>query len=242
MFLKLFSRSKRISRYIIFSSSFALFSIMPVLPQDLKVKPASELDVNTYTRMIAVNICDLVENKISFSKAFQSGLNTFGWVMEIRHGNAIANVDGGNKISRPQIMNGGGIQIVLLISEACGDKFNGTDRKELDDIIRKVQSAAATQAPAHPQAIQIAMPAYELPPSSPKWDQIVNSSFISPSLLPSRWQCAEELGILITPLKSSYSFPSSYTIRHSTLDAYNDIQIVPALGMKFPIYPIWKSP
>ena len=86
------------------------------------------------------------------------------------------------------------------------------------------------------------MPAYELPPASPKWDQIVNSSFTNPSLVPSQWDRAQELGILITPLKTSYTFPSSSAIRHSTPDAYNNKQLVAVPNIGAPIYPVWRNP
>ena len=125
-----------------------LFNGIPALSQELKTNPATDLEVFTYVQYAAVNICDLIANKVPFSTAFPSGIRAFGWIMDKRHGNAVANFESGKSMSNTQVINGGIAQIAVSISEGCGDKLKGNDKKELDDIVSNVKSAAAAQAPA----------------------------------------------------------------------------------------------
>ncbi len=109
-------------------------------------KPASQQDVNVYSQMGAINVCVLNTSKIGFDKSLQASLEMIMPVLEGLHGGVIQGVNNGNKLSRDQLVNGMGAQILLRVQQMCGSKLSAADKKTLDGVVSQIRKNSPSQS------------------------------------------------------------------------------------------------
>ncbi|MFM8259608.1 MAG: cAMP phosphodiesterase [Vulcanococcus sp.] len=113
--------------------------------------PASQADMNLYTRIAALNVCIARAGGIEFDKAVAVAGETIAQVIQGQHGGQIAQV-GTKPLSIEELRKGSINSAVLGAVEVCPNEVPADVRKKVSEVIKQAGGGggapAAKPAPA----------------------------------------------------------------------------------------------
>lgn len=130
------------SRPLLYSLGLLLPLVMPllVLAPPAQAAPASEAEMNLYTRIAAVNVCLARAAGVEFDKAVGIAGETIAQVILGQHGGAIVQV-GPKPLSIEELRQGSINSAVIGAVEVCPKQVPA-------DVVKRVQEALKTQPDA----------------------------------------------------------------------------------------------
>jgi hypothetical protein len=126
---------------LVLSPGLALAQGQPTLA------PASQAEMNFYTRIAALNVCIARTAGIDFDKAVAVAGETIAQVIQGQHGGQIAQV-GPKPLSIDELRKGSINSAVLGAVEVCPNEVPADVRKKVSDVLKQAGGAAPASKPA----------------------------------------------------------------------------------------------
>ena len=126
---------------------------LPLLvhPGPALAAPATEAEMNLYTRIAAVNVCIARAAGIEFDKAVGIAGETIAQLLQGQHGGLIQQV-GTKALSLEDLRKGSINSAVLGAAEICPKEVPADVMKRVQEAVNRNRPAGAAPAPAKPAA------------------------------------------------------------------------------------------
>jgi len=132
-FLKLNAERQGWKRYIA-GIPLSFLSVLAVQFPSVSA-PATKSEVSAYTDIGAMTICFLNALDVSFDKAMQASSTSVMRTLVDRHDAAIEEESLSRLPTEDELRDAIVVQLSIRTEELCGDKFSGSNKKELDRVL-----------------------------------------------------------------------------------------------------------